>query len=1439
MWDQRPVPITSLQYYRDQNADSRRELGYYGGTDNETHSAESFGRVFIPALCSSTIHQSVVHGERVDFNVFEKLSQARNPETDEQYFTRNGLNAYIAFDATNSAPKRFSMTKGFAMAEYHRTGNPLALAVANAVTEAHREANDYSLNWLCEKGGFETRSGTGSKIREIPDSMAFMQFEHFTSRKGDMQVHTHNVLINLCRRKDGSYGALDNHGYTLWRGAASALYRAKLASIFSAKMKELGLDVSISRDSRNITIDGIGEEITDTFCKRRKEVLEWMKERGVEGTAKHRQMAQVAAYETRDDKDNLPSIETLYQLWETEGRAHGIDFASLIEGIDMTAKVNARELERDWKKRLDEAERIGYQIPEERPRYDFEEVKSAALRKVLETESAFEERKYMTAFLEEVQTHMDAEEALAFYDRAKEESSLIQIGAVGRSKTPVYSSFDILKEELESFQLTLSMQGNREADLLVAIAARIAEGIPKNDGSGEAWEFTDEQKDLIYSIFGINQMTIGKGLAGTGKTTAMRAVNDIAESLGYKVWIAAPTNRAVDVLRQEIGIPAERAFSVPGILHAADQEKVKLGPKDILIGDESGMIGSRDFIRLQRLAKTSDIRTLALIGDDGQLPPVSAGAPFKANLALVGGVRLEKINRQNYDWMREASLNFANMKIEEAITAYDERGCIDSVADFDTATEKAVRRYFELREQHGVAPVIGNPRNRVVRKINNMIVEAMRANGEIKGEITEVNAVERGYEGEVKPLAIMEGMRIITGENVKFQGEKYANNSFGTILKIEESHNKAEPYITVKWDDGRTIRFQPHEFVGFRKEDEDKVTPKLAVAYCMTYYATQGMTCQSFINLATHSMSAEETYVAGTRHKEHFETILDGSRIGSSLGVKKGVVLALTKSGATSQADAEPEVVSTREEIMKQFIAECSKIGGKKNACDFLGGPKKFLEKVEQGLLANEGKDIMKFQERVAEQAKKEAEGKAAKTPYANRSGRYGGSATNAHADKLDAKMNDIVKTDNRAAVMNDKDAVKAVVKKEPPLDDNEKHAIMTSNMLDFLSDHRFEVNRKGEKSNDPKGGRSTEYDAKSGSTKFKVYAKANGGWAYWTIGEPTNKGDIRNFVDKNITKGSFHDACVYLRRHYDTAKLRAQYNGKPAPRRQAEPRIEEMAKQVYERLSSSSYLAEKFKPLRDIWNGSKEAVSGYLLTRRGITKETQAYFRNGFRCEGENTHDRQNKGGVMFQMTDVDGNLYGTIRRGPTTMIDKHGEVVPYNKMAYGSERRAVIMGDWKTAERIYVEEAPINAMSLAQKDGIPQGGPKSAIVALGGSAAEGPLSVIYAISKARGETVEWHHVRQNDLPNSVGQVMDEIHGAKIREAITEGCATAKIEDRRPAPQFKDFNDDIRGIARPIPKSAAETAAAIAARQQANARMEGYDTTPQPPVHKGPDFGI
>ncbi len=284
-----------------------------------------------------------------------------------------------------------------------------------------------------------------------------------------------------------------------------------------------------------------------------------------------------------------------------------------------------------------------------------------------------------------------------------------------------------------------------------------------------------------------------------------------------------------------------------------------------------------------------------------------------------------------------------------------------------------------------------------------------------------------------------------------------------------------------------------------------------------------------------------------------------------------------------------------------------------------------------------------------------------------------------------------------------------------------------------------------------------------------------------------------------------------------------------------------ETTREVFDRILLDGYAAEKFEDIRSWWNGAREAVSGYLLNRRGISVETQAMFRDGFRCEGEKTFDDKNKNGIMFAIRDGEGNLTGFIRRGSEMMTTEKGEIVPFNKMAPGTERHLAVMGDLSNAKRVYVCEAPIDAMSLCQKDGLSEG---SVIMALGGSAPETGLADLYKLAK-ENPYLEFHYVGQNDELNRMGQRPDEINEQKTLAAIREGNPDAKIETRRPPIQFKDWNDEIRGFARPIPKTAEERAVEIAARQQAKARREGYgQTDPEPPTPKGrksvcnPDHG-
>jgi ATP-dependent exoDNAse (exonuclease V) alpha subunit len=92
----------------------------------------------------------------------------------------------------------------------------------------------------------------------------------------------------------------------------------------------------------------------------------------------------------------------------------------------------------------------------------------------------------------------------------------------------------------------------------------------------------------------------------------------------------------------------------------------KLGPKDVLVIDEAGMIGSRQLARFVSEAHQSGAK-LVMVGDPEQLQAIGAGAPFRAIAERVGFVELTEIRRQQEDWQREASRAFARGGTAEAL----------------------------------------------------------------------------------------------------------------------------------------------------------------------------------------------------------------------------------------------------------------------------------------------------------------------------------------------------------------------------------------------------------------------------------------------------------------------------------------------------------------------------------------------------------------------------------------------------------------------------------------------------------------------------------------------------------------------------------------------------------------------------------------------------
>ncbi len=517
MYD-KAVKIKSIEYYYKQDKQSRREnMQYYTDNGASEHGDETYGTWYTPRCFDAPpISKSIVHGDPVRHDQLDKLSRGIDPEDGAVLYEKSKAVTYVADDIVNSIPKPFSVLNGLARTAFYKGGTSAAYgALVNRIIEAaHLEANNYGIEYLASQGAIQVRTGAGSKIREDAASFSVAQFTHFTSRKGDMQLHTHNVIPNVARRPDGKFGAVDNYRYGLLRGEASALYRAQVTSILKRELGAIGINISISKDGRNISIDGIPEELTSHFSKRRKDILKQLKKWGINSSAENRQAAQRASYKTREDKEKLPPIEDLYSLWEVEAKSMGHSFESLMETIDMTGKKVAKEKAEAWENVRKKAKANDIELPEVAPVYDLEAIKEASVNRVLEFESAFEGRSFKVALLEELQVHVDGDTALQIYEQVKDESELIEIGTIGRSKEAVYTTAPMMQMEFQILHMTKLMQGNRTAVDAGIIARILAEGILKNDGSGERFKLKDEQVRVVIAMLGINQVTATDGLGG-------------------------------------------------------------------------------------------------------------------------------------------------------------------------------------------------------------------------------------------------------------------------------------------------------------------------------------------------------------------------------------------------------------------------------------------------------------------------------------------------------------------------------------------------------------------------------------------------------------------------------------------------------------------------------------------------------------------------------------------------------------------------------------------------------------------------------------------------------------------------------------------------------------------------------------------------------------
>ena len=166
--------------------------------------------------------------------------------------------------------------------------------------------------------------------------------------------------------------------------------------------------------------------------------------------------------------------------------------------------------------------------------------------------------------------------------------------------------------------------------------------------------YEEQQRKAMVEAVATGALILTGG-PGTGKTTTLRGVITLLESMGETVAIAAPTGRAAKRISQLTGREAKTIHRLLEVRWGADSEED--GPTfdrnernpldaDAVVVDEMSMVDVVLFEHLLRATKTGC--RLILVGDTDQLPAVGAGCVLQdlMDSGVVPVVQLTQVFRQ-------------------------------------------------------------------------------------------------------------------------------------------------------------------------------------------------------------------------------------------------------------------------------------------------------------------------------------------------------------------------------------------------------------------------------------------------------------------------------------------------------------------------------------------------------------------------------------------------------------------------------------------------------------------------------------------------------------------------------------------------------------------------------------------------------------------------
>jgi Ti-type conjugative transfer relaxase TraA len=431
-----------------------------------------------------------------------------------------------------------------------------------------------------------------------------------------------------------------------------------------------------------------------------------------------------------------------------------------------------------------------------------------------------------------VHRHSDGKEQ---FDQAmsavRSSPELVALGKDGRDQERFTSREMIAVEE------RLERAAGRLAD-------RVGHGLPAaslqgglNAAGSGGLTLGEDQRAALEHIGTSGDLAIVVGYAGTGKSAMLGVAREAWEREGYQVRGAALSGIAAENLEGGSGIASR---TIASLEHAWGQGREQLGPRDVLVIDEAGMIGSRQMERVLSEAERAGAKVV-LVGDPEQLQAIEAGAAFRSLAERHGAAEITEIRRQHEDWQRQATRALATGRTGEAIHAYESQGMVRAADTREAARVELMDGWESARQADpDKSRIILTHTNAEVQELNSEARSRMRAAGELGEEVG--LSVERGRRD------FATGDRIMFFRNDRGLGVK--NGSLGTLERVSAEG------MAVKMDDGRKVAFDLKDYA------------HVDHGYAATFHKSQGVTVDQAHVLATPGMDRHSAYVGLSRHRD-------------------------------------------------------------------------------------------------------------------------------------------------------------------------------------------------------------------------------------------------------------------------------------------------------------------------------------------------------------------------------------------------------------------------------------------------------------------------------------------------------------------------------------------------------------------------------------------